>query len=67
MLDKFKLIAIASVAVMLLASYAYVAIHYYRTGYNEASKAYDEALVKAKESHQNNLLVAERAMQEKQY
>lgn len=66
MFDRFKLITIASIAVMLLASYAYVAIHYYRTGYNEASKAYDEALAKTKESHQNNLLATERAMQEKQ-
>lgn len=66
MFDKFKLIIIASIAVIVLASYAYVAIHYYRTGYAEASKAYDEALLKAKESHQNNLLATERALQEKQ-
>lgn len=44
MFDKFKLVCIGATGIIFIASYFFVGIHYYRTGYETATKKYDEVL-----------------------
>ena len=44
MFDKFKLVCIGATGIIFIASYFFVGLHYYRTGYETATKKYDEVL-----------------------
>ena len=44
MFDKFKLVCIGATGIIFIASYFFVGLHYYRNGYETATKKYDEVL-----------------------
>ena len=44
MFDKFKLVCIGATGIIFIASYFFVGVHYYRNGYETATKKYDEVL-----------------------
>ena len=42
MFDKFKFACIGATGIIFIASYFFVGLHYYRNGYETATKKYDE-------------------------
>ena len=44
MFDKFKFACIGATGIIFIASYFFVGVHYYRNGYETATKKYDEVL-----------------------
>ena len=44
MFDKFKFACIGATGIIFIASYFFVGLHYYRNGYETATKKYDEVL-----------------------
>ena len=46
MFDKFKFACIGATGIIFIASYFFVGLHYYRNGYETATKKYDEVYLK---------------------
>ena len=46
MFDKFKFACIGATGIIFIASYFFVGLHYYRNGYETATKKYDEVIIR---------------------
>ena len=60
MFDKFKLVCIGATGIIFIASYFFVGVHYYRTGYENATKKYDEVLRQESEKNYQKIIETER-------
>ena len=66
MFDKFKLVCIGATGIIFIASYFFVGLHYYRTGYETATKKYDEVLRQESEKNYQKIIETERSLTDKQ-
>ena len=66
MFDKFKLVCIGATGIIFIASYIFVGVHYYRTGYETATKKYDEVLRSESEKNYQKIIETERNLTDKQ-
>ena len=66
MFDKFKLVCIGATGIIFIASYFFVGLHYYRTGYETATKKYDEVLRVESEKNYQKIIETERNLTDKQ-
>ena len=66
MFDKFKLVCIGATGIIFIASYFFVGVHYYRTGYEAATKKYDEVLRAESEKNYQKIIETERNLTDKQ-
>ena len=66
MLDKFKLVCIGATGIIFIASYFFVGVHYYRNGYETATKKYDEVLRLESEKNYQKIIETERTLTDKQ-
>lgn len=66
MFDKFKLVCIGATGIIFIASYFFVGVHYYRTGYETAAKKYDEVLRVESEKNYQKIIETERNLTDKQ-
>ena len=66
MFDKFKLVCIGATGIIFIASYFLVGVHYYRTGYETATKKYDEVLRSESEKNYQKIIETERNLTDKQ-
>ena len=66
MFDKFKLVCIGATGIIFIASYFFVGVHYYRTGYETATKKYDEVLRAESEKNYQKIIETERNLTDKQ-
>ena len=66
MFDKFKFACIGATGIIFIASYFLVGVHYYRTGYETATKKYDEVLRVESEKNYQKIIETERNLTDKQ-
>ena len=66
MFDKFKLVCIGATGIIFIASYFFVGLHYYRNGYETATKKYDEVLRSESEKNYQKIIETERNLNDKQ-
>ena len=66
MFDKFKFACIGATGIIFIASYFFVGVHYYRTGYENATKKYDEVLRVESEKNYQKIIETERTLTDKQ-
>ena len=66
MFDKFKLVCIGATGIIFIASYFFVGLHYYRNGYETATKKYDEVLRVESEKNYQKIIETERNLTDKQ-
>ena len=66
MFDKFKLVCIGATGIIFIASYFFVGVHYYRSGYENATKKYDEVLRLESEKNYQKIIETERTLTDKQ-
>lgn len=66
MFDKFKLVCIGTTGIIFIASYFFVGVHYYRNGYETATKKYDEVLRVESEKNYQKIIETERNLTDKQ-
>ena len=66
MFDKFKLVCISATGIIFIASYFFVGVHYYRNGYETATKKYDEVLRSESEKNYQKIIETERNLTDKQ-
>ena len=66
MFDKFKLVCIGATGIIFIASYFFVGLHYYRNGYETATKKYDEVLRVESEKNYQKIIETERNLSDKQ-
>ena len=66
MFDKFKLVCIGATGIIFIASYFFVGVHYYRNGYETATKKYDEVLRQESEKNYQKIIETERTLTDKQ-
>ena len=66
MFDKFKLVCIGATGIIFIASYFFVGVHYYRSGYETATKKYDEVLRSESEKNYQKIIETERNLTDKQ-
>ena len=66
MFDKFKLVCIGATGIIFIASYFFVGVHYYRSGYETATKKYDEVLRSESEKNYQKIIETERTLTDKQ-
>lgn len=66
MFDKFKFACIGATGIIFIASYFFVGVHYYRTGYETATKKYDEVLRLESEKNYQKIIETERNLTDKQ-
>ena len=66
MFDKFKLVCIGATGIIFIASYFFVGVHYYRNGYETATKKYDEVLRSESEKNYQKIIETERNLTDKQ-
>ena len=66
MFDKFKLVCIGATGIIFIASYFFVGLHYYRSGYENATKKYDEVLRSESEKNYQKIIETERTLTDKQ-
>ena len=66
MFDKFKLVCIGATGIIFIASYFFVGLHYYRNGYETATKKYDEVLSVESEKNYQKIIETERNLTDKQ-
>ena len=66
MFDKFKLVCIGATGIIFIASYFFVGVHYYRNGYETATKKYDEILRSESEKNYQKIIETERNLTDKQ-
>ena len=66
MFDKFKFACIGATGIIFIASYFFVGVHYYRTGYETATKKYDEVLRVESEKNYHKIIETERTLNDKQ-
>ena len=66
MFDKFKLVCIGATGIIFIASYFFVGLHYYRNGYETATKKYDEVLRSESEKNYQKIIETERNLTDKQ-
>ena len=66
MFDKFKLVCIGATGIIFIASYFFVGVHYYRSGYETATKKYDEVLRQESEKNYQKIIETERNLTDKQ-
>ena len=66
MFDKFKLVCIGATGIIFIASYFFVGVHYYRAGYETATKKYDEVLRTESEKNYQKIIETERSLTDKQ-
>ena len=66
MLGKFKLVCIGATGIIFIASYFFVGVHYYRNGYETATKKYDEVLRVESEKNYQKIIETERNLTDKQ-
>lgn len=66
MFDKFKLVCIGATGIIFIASYFLVGVHYYRNGYETATKKYDEVLRQESEKNYQKIIETERNLTDKQ-
>jgi hypothetical protein len=66
MFDKFKLVCIGATGIIFISSYFFVGLHYYRSGYETATKKYDEVLRSESEKNYQKIIETERNLTDKQ-
>ena len=66
MFDKFKFACIGATGIIFIASYFFVGVHYYRNGYETATKKYDEVLRVESEKNYQKIIETERNLTDKQ-
>ena len=66
MFDKFKFACIGATGIIFIASYFFVGVHYYRNGYENATKKYDEVLRVESEKNYQKIIETERNLTDKQ-
>ena len=66
MFDKFKLVCVGATGIIFIASYFFVGVHYYRSGYETATKKYDEVLRSESEKNYQKIIETERTLTDKQ-
>ena len=66
MFDKFKLVCIGATGIIFIASYIFVGVHYYRNGYETATKKYNEVLRLESEKNYQKIIETERNLTDKQ-
>ena len=66
MFDKFKLVCIGATGIIFIASYFFVGVHYYRSGYETATKKYDDVLRSESEKNYQKIIETERNLTDKQ-
>lgn len=66
MFDKFKFACIGATGIIFIASYFFVGVHYYRSGYDTATKKYDEILRSESEKNYQKIIETERNLADKQ-
>ena len=66
MFDKFKFACIGATGIIFIASYFFVGVHYYRSGYETATKKYDEVLRQESEKNYQKIIETERNLTDKQ-
>ena len=66
MFDKFKLVCIGATGIIFIASYFFVGVHYYRNGYETATKKYNEVLRSESEKNYQKIIETERNLTDKQ-
>ena len=66
MFDKFKLVCVGATGIIFIASYFFVGVHYYRSGYENATKKYDEVLRVESEKNYQKIIETERTLTDKQ-
>ena len=66
MFDKFKLVCIGATGIIFIASYFFVGVHYYLSGYETATKKYDEVLRVESEKNYQKIIETERNLTDKQ-
>ena len=66
MFDKFKFACIGATGIIFIASYFFVGLHYYRNGYETATKKYDEVLRSESEKNYQKIIETERTLTDKQ-
>ena len=66
MFDKFKLVCIGATGIIFIASYIFVGVHYYRSGYETATKKYDDVLRQESEKNYQKIIETERSLTDKQ-
>ncbi len=66
MFDKFKLVCVGATGIIFIASYFFVGLHYYRNGYETATKKYDEVLRSESEKNYQKIIETERNLTDKQ-
>ena len=66
MFDKFKLVCVGATGIIFIASYFFVGVHYYRNGYETATKKYDEVLRSESEKNYQKIIETERNLTDKQ-
>ena len=66
MFDKFKFACIGATGIIFIASYFFVGLHYYRNGYETATKKYDEVLRQESEKNYQKIIETERNLNDKQ-
>ena len=66
MFDKFKFACIGATGIIFIASYFFVGVHYYRNGYDTATKKYDEVLRSESEKNYQKIIETERNLTDKQ-
>lgn len=66
MFDKFKLVCIGATGIIFISSYFFVGVHYYRSGYETATKKYDEVLRVESEKNYQKIIETERNLTDKQ-
>jgi hypothetical protein len=66
MFDKFKFACIGATGIIFIASYFLVGLHYYRSGYETATKKYDEVLRSESEKNYQKIIETERNLTDKQ-
>ena len=66
MFDKFKFACIGATGIIFIASYFFVGVHYYRNGYETATKKYDEVLRSESEKNYQKIIETERNLNDKQ-
>ena len=66
MFDKFKFACIGATGIIFIASYIFVGVHYYRSGYETATKKYDDVLRVESEKNYQKIIETERNLADKQ-
>jgi hypothetical protein len=66
MFDKFKFACIGATGIIFIASYFLLGLHYYRSGYETATKKYDEVLRSESEKNYQKIIETERNLTDKQ-